>query len=194
MLTSGNASQPNSIAIADFNNDDHMDIAVADSAAHSIDIFLGYGNISFASEEALSTGLDSSPYSIVVGDFNNDSRQDIVVANNVSNYIGLFLGYGNGSFANQTAYSTGLSQRSVAVADFNNDTILDILIASYDSNNIGVLCGHGDGTFADIFLIPMEYGSRPFSLVVADFNNDKKLDFVVANNGTDSLSIYLQAC
>ncbi|CAF4630636.1 unnamed protein product, partial [Rotaria socialis] len=54
-----------------------------------------------------STGL--SPWSVAVGDFNNDTRLDIVVANSDDNSVSVLLGYGNGSFQNQMTFSTGLS-------------------------------------------------------------------------------------
>jgi hypothetical protein len=145
-----------------------MDIGFANSGTDSIDIFLGYGNISFMNQSTYSTGIQ--PYSIAVGDFNNDTRLDIVVANYGSDNVGIFLGHGNGTFANQMTYSTGLSSSpySVAVGDFDNDAVVDIVVANYGTNNIYVLLG--------------------------DFNNDRKLDLAVANNGTDSLYIFLQTC
>jgi hypothetical protein len=196
MLTTANSFRPRSIVIGDFNNDDQMDISIANSGADNIGIFLGYGNLSFANQTIYSTGLHSSPYSIAVGDFNNDTQLDIVVANYGSDNVGIFLGYGNGSFKNQTTYSTssGASPCSVAADDFNNDTILDIVVAYQDSNNLGVLLGHGNGTFANVILFSLGYGSRPFSVAVGDFNDDKKLDIAVANDGTDSLNILLQTC
>jgi hypothetical protein len=72
--------------------------------------------------------------------------------------------------------------------------ILDIVVANYDSNSLGVFQGYGDGTFAEMTLISLEYGSHPFSVLVGDFNNDRKLDFAVANNDIDSLHILLQTC
>jgi hypothetical protein len=83
---------------------------------------------------------------------------------------------------------------SVAVGDFNNDTRLDIVVANHGTNNLAVLLGHGNGTFASPILFSMNYGSGPFSVVIGDFNNDRKLDFAVANDGTDSLTILLQIC
>jgi hypothetical protein len=65
--------------------------------------------------------------SVVFGDFNNDTRLDIVVANFDSNNIGVLLGYGNGSFANQTIYSMGSAPQFVAIDDFNNDIFLDLI-------------------------------------------------------------------
>jgi hypothetical protein len=173
-----------------------MDIGVANSGTDNIGIFLGYGNISFANQVTYSTGLYSSPYSVTVGDFNNDTGLDIVAANYGSDNVGVFLGYGNGSFRNQRTYSTGSgpSPYSVAVGDFNNDTLLDIVVANYSTNNLCVFLGYGNGTFTSLILFSTDYGSHPFSVVVGDFNKDEKLDFAVANDGTDSLNILLQTC
>ncbi|CAF5182509.1 unnamed protein product, partial [Rotaria sp. Silwood1] len=38
---------------------------------------------------------DSSPWSVAVGDFNNDTLLDIVVVNHGSDNVGIFLGWGN---------------------------------------------------------------------------------------------------
>jgi hypothetical protein len=108
--------------------------------------------------------------------------------------VGVFLGYGNCSFADQTTYLSGSEPKFVAVGDFNNDTILDIVVANYESNTLGVFLGDSDGTFAKMTVVSWEYESHPFSILVGDFNNDKKLDLAVANNGTDSLHILLQTC
>jgi hypothetical protein len=194
ILTSGNSSRPRSLATDDFNNDGCIDIAIANSGTHNIGIFLGYGNISFASPALYSTGSHSSPYALATGDFNNDTYPDIVVANYDSNNIGIFLGYGNGSFTKQTTYSTDSFPYSVAVGDFDNDFILDIIVDHYDTDNIVLFRGSRDGTFAKMALIQLNYKSRPFSVVVGDFNNDRKLDFVLTNNGTDSLQVFLQTC
>ncbi|CAF3788952.1 unnamed protein product [Rotaria sp. Silwood1] len=196
MLMTGNGSRPQSLVISDFNNDDQMDIGVVNSREQNIGIFLGYGNISFANQVTYSPGLYSSPCSMAVGDFNNDTRMDIVFASCDADSVGIILGYGNGSFGNVMPYSTGSSSSrySVAVGDINNDTLEDVVIVNYDHNTLGVFLGYGNGTFASIILFPLEYGSNPFSIVIGDFNNDRKLDIAVANSGTDSLNILLQTC
>ncbi len=76
----------------------------------------------------------------------------------------------------------------------NNDTFVDIIVVNYGTKNVGVLVGYGNGTFADVVLFSTDYGSRPFSVLVSDFNNDEKLDFVVANEGFDNLKIFVQTC
>ncbi|CAF3149807.1 unnamed protein product [Rotaria sp. Silwood2] len=196
ILVTGNDSRPQSLVISDFNNDGLMDIGVVNSLTHNIGIFLGYGNIFFTNQVIYSTPSYLSPCSLVVGDFNNDTRVDIAFGSCDSNNVGILLGCGNGSFGDLMVYSTGSnsSRYSLAVSDINNDTIQDIVVANHDANYLGVLLGHNNGTFASIILFPLDYGSNPFSIVVGDFNNDRKLDIAVANSGTDSLNILLQTC
>ncbi len=67
-------STPRQTAVGDFNNDHHLDLVVANSGADNIGILLGFGNATFASQMTYSTGLESHPYSVAVGDFNNDSQ------------------------------------------------------------------------------------------------------------------------
>ncbi|CAF4788514.1 unnamed protein product, partial [Rotaria sp. Silwood2] len=78
------------------------------------------------------------------GDFNNDNWSDIVVANYNTNNVGIFLGYADGSFGNQTIFFTGSNSHptSVAVGDFNNDNQLDVTVANFGANNVGILIGH----------------------------------------------------
>ena len=58
VLVTGHSSQPRSCVIDDFNNDDHMDVAVANSGTDNIGIFLGYGNITFSSQMTFSSGFE----------------------------------------------------------------------------------------------------------------------------------------
>jgi FG-GAP-like repeat len=131
-----------------------------------------------------------------VGDFNKDNGLDLVVVNHGSDTIDIFLGYGNGSLVKPKTYAMvlGTAPYFVTVRDLNNDRIPDIVVVNHGTHSIGVLLGFGDGTFADPTFFQLKYGSFPFFVVVADFNNDKKVDFAVANSGTDNLYILLQTC
>lgn len=195
-LTTKNASRPQSIIINDFNNDTRMDVAIAYSASDNIAIFFGFNNYSFAPAIIYAIDTDSSPSSIATGDFNKDNCPDIVVANFGKDNIGIFFGTSNGSFSSQKTITTTphLQPSSVAVGDFDNDGLHDIIVAFYTTNEIGVFISYGDNTFKDMFVISADFGSQPFLVVVSDFDNNRKLDFAVANEGTDNLHIYLQTC
>ena len=185
-------SHPHSLAVADLNDDGLLDIVVANSGTDSIGVFLRSDNNTFANQITYSTDPDSVPYSVAVGDFNNDQRLDIIVANFGTHNIGILLGTGNGTFVSQTTFSTGSSRPLfVAVGNFNNDTALDIAIVNYGTNNIGILLGYNNGTFASQITSSTGYDSLPRSLVIKDFNNDNQLDIAVVNYGTNNVGILL---
>jgi predicted Zn-dependent protease with MMP-like domain/predicted nucleotidyltransferase len=190
--STGSGSYPFCTAVADFNKDSHLDIVVCNYWGSTIGIFLGFGNGTFSTQITYSTGNNSEPISIAVGDFNNDRQLDIVVVNNYYNNIGIFHGYGNGTFSSQTNFSTGTNSntQSVAVADFNNDNRLDIVVANGWAYNIGIFYGYGDGTFSDIITYSTGSDSYPALVVVGDFNNDGRLDVAVANYGTDNIGVF----
>jgi FG-GAP-like repeat len=118
-----------------------MDIVVANHGTDSVGVFLGYGNGSFMNQSLHPTGFGSRPYSVSVIDINNDTLLDIVVANQGTNNIGIFLGYGNGLFADQmlVALEYGSLPFSVIVGDFNNDQLLDMAVGNSGTDNIDIL-------------------------------------------------------
>ena len=193
-MTFSTGLTPYCVAIGDFNNDNQTDIVTANWGSNDVSVLLGYGDGTFADEMRYPTG--SSPYSVTVGDFNNDTILDIVVANHGNDNVGIFLGWGNGSFSSQETFTTGFESEpnAVTVGDFNNDTLLDIIVVNYGTSNVGVLLGYGNGSFANVKIFSIGYGSLPFALAVGDLNNDGKLDFAVANEGTDNVQIFLQTC
>ncbi|CAF1951245.1 unnamed protein product [Rotaria magnacalcarata] len=175
-------SIPITVVTGDFNSDTRLDLVITN----------GNGNHSFTSQKKLLTG--SSPIAVAVDDFNSGNILDIVVANYDSGNVGGFLWCGSSSFLSQETFPTGSQSRpkTTAVGVFNNHTFVDIIVANYGMNNMGIVLGYGNGSFANVKLFSMRYESLPFFVSVDDFNGDRKLDFAVANEGSDSLEIFLQ--
>jgi hypothetical protein len=63
---------PRSVAIGDFNNDTWLDMVVADHIASSIVIYLGNIKGTFLRQSSYSTGSNSAPNMVAVGDFNHE--------------------------------------------------------------------------------------------------------------------------
>jgi hypothetical protein len=143
----------------------------------------------FKNRTTYSTGRNSQ--SVAVGDFNNDTVLDIVVAHSGNNSIGILFEYGNGTFGNQTIYSINSSPSSVAAGDFNNDTLLDIVVASFgdEKNIVYVLLNYGNGSFKNSWIYRTD--ALPFTMIVTDFNTDNRLDILVTNSYKRTLEILL---
>jgi hypothetical protein len=67
-----------------------------------------------------------------VGDFNSDTHFDIVVANYLSNSVGILLGLGDGSFAAVILFQMDYESHPffVLANDLNNDGKLDFAVAN----------------------------------------------------------------
>jgi hypothetical protein len=98
--STGNGAKPYDMTVGDFNNDNLWDIVVVNWVTNNLGVLLGYGNGRFGPITNYSTGDDSYPIAVAVGDLNNDSQLDIVVANYGTNNVGVLFGYGNGTFVN----------------------------------------------------------------------------------------------
>jgi hypothetical protein len=82
----------------------------------------------------------------------------------------------------------------VAIADLNGDGKPDLVVANYPSNTVSVLLnttapGAATPTFAP--KVDFATGSETVYVAVADFNGDGKPDLVVANYGSNSVSVLL---
>ena len=80
---------------------------------------MGIGNGTFVTP-AVNFGAGGQPFSVAVGDFNNDTILDLAVANDFSDNVSILLGNGNGTFVTPAVnFGAGDAPRSVAVGDFN---------------------------------------------------------------------------
>jgi hypothetical protein len=180
---------PFSLATGDFNGDGSLDLAVVNQSANQVSILLGDGGGGFVFLGSYDTG--QLPFGIVTGDFNGDGRLDLAVANYTDGTVSILLGNGDGTFGTHTDYATGTLPEMLATADLNGDGKLDLAVGTNQAtgSRISILLGNGDGTFQLHNDIPA--GSKPRSVIPADFNGDGKIDLAVANYGSSSVSLLL---
>jgi hypothetical protein len=155
-------SGPVSMAIADFNGDGNLDLAVPSDCGASgtcttngaVTILLGDGTGNFTAGTSMAaTGL--RPYGIVVGDFNGDGKPDLAIANNDSNTVSVLLGDGAGNFTPiASPLVTGPGPVFPAVGDFNNDGRLDIVVPNSGSDTISVFLAAGSPAGPAITITP----------------------------------------
>jgi hypothetical protein len=139
--STGSESQPRFVSVVDVNQDDKLDIVVANSNKNNVGVLLNSGNGIFLPQTSYSTGSNSSPRCVSVVDLNGDIRPEIIVANHDLDNIGIFVNIGNGTFLLQKTYSTGSGSNPVfvSVIDVNGDHKPDIIVANSEKDNVGVM-------------------------------------------------------
>jgi VCBS repeat protein len=192
-------------AVADINKDGQLDIVHGPprKGGSRPAIFLGDGKGGWRIwSEAAFPPVPFDYGDAAVGDLNRDGHPDLVLASHLRG-ITAMLGDGRGrfrpwsegiEFQQSTDAPPAFSSRQVELADWNGDGRLDIValgegprlavtrIQARDftrgARGVVVYLNQGDGTWQKKTQEDVVYGD---SLVVADFDGDRRLDFATAS-------------
>ena len=172
---------------ADMNLDGKVDI-VTGSGSHTA-VLLGNGDGSFRPPiVANNFNVNSSDFAI--GDYDNDGKPDLMMAENVNGTIRFFKGNGDGSITAGGTFASVINPYGAIAADFDLDGNLDYAtIGRSVQDSANILFGNGNGTFKPYasYLV----GDDPFELTGGDFNNDGRLDLATANFSAGTVSVLM---
>ncbi len=185
-ITLGNC--PFGVAVADFNGDGKLDLAVANWLDNTVSILLGNGDGTFTSAPGSPVAAGSLPTALAVGDFNGDGKLDLAVADDYGT-VSILLGKGNGTFtpapASPVVLPLGTAAFAIATGDFTGNGKLDLVVGSWSNGTVDVLLGNGDGTFVQV--VGCCGGSQPLvaqvaAMAYADFNGNGNLALGIAGD------------
>jgi hypothetical protein len=167
------------IALADFDGDDRLDIALAREGVSF------YGQSSDGGFEWRDT-ISWPGYitALVSGDLDEDGQPDLIATEGYTDTLRVRLGEPGGEFAPAKTYGTGDWPNDAAVIDVNGDSNLDVVVASFSANDHGtiqVFVGDGAGGLTAQPSIDVE--SHPLRIAPVDLDRDGKVDFVARYRG-----------
>lgn len=190
---------PTGVVLANLDQDRKLDIAFTNAASPNC-TQLSCDSLGVIYSDPFKTLLPpkyyaagQSPEDLVTADFNNDGLADIATLNTLGNELSILINKGNKNFESPKNYGPGKqSLLAFTQADIDSDGYTDI-IAIDNSGNAQGFAYFGDGTgslSAQTLLFKSSLSPPIFSIVVADFNGDKKNDIAVASITKEQLSIF----
>ena len=186
---------PSSLALADFNRDGRLDLAVANSGSNDVTILLGDGAGGFRPAAGSPFAAGNSPNDIAVGDVNGDGNLDLAFANHDTNYVTVLDGDGKGSFRPAPGSPFTVQSKphphGIVIADFNGDGKPDLATDDWQNNRITVVFNDGRGGFLSPG-VSFPVGKMPYyKLRAADLNKDGRADLVTTNFEGGNVTILL---
>jgi hypothetical protein len=194
-FTTGNS--PFGIVSRDLDRDGKVDIAVSNNSSNSISVFLNAstsGTIAFSSKVDFATG--SGPKGVAVGDVDGDGKDELAVANSISNSISILRNTstsGTISFAPKldSLLGTGVNtQQHISISDLNGDGKPEVVSVNRGGNLLHIFKNHS--TVGTINLSARQNyttTATPHHFVIADCDNDGKDDIAIAHSTANKVSI-----
>jgi Ca2+-binding RTX toxin-like protein len=205
----GSTLNPINVFVGDFDGDGDDDIATANfdllgpvfnpgdpTPASDISILLNDGSGSFSPAGfpfAVPDGLSA----VALGDFNNDGFLDVAAGALDNNDVSVYFGDGLGTFdPTPLTYTIGATTRSLAIGDVNNDGLDDLAIVRSGDNSVFIRLGTGTDLLSgapqfSAVETSFAVGSDPRGVEIVDINDDGNADLVVANSGSNNVSVLL---
>lgn len=178
-----------SMAVADMNNDSHLDIVTGNTKRDSVSVLLNNGAGRF--ETRVITEVDNYPLAVQSRDVNRDGKMDLILVSTndpevttdgAEPRLARWFGNGDGAFdeASHLRVSTGAGPRALEMADLSGSGRQDAVTLHPGNNSLYLSQSVSDTGFSPGSRLSI--GENPVAVALADIKRDGKNDLVCALN------------
>src|SRR5437867_1966563 len=164
---------PDFVAVGDFNDDGHQDIAAAQKLSGALWVLPGLGDGTFDAPKKLQ-GV-ASPILLLAEDFDGDGVDDLAV---LGIDVSILFGGADPIFLRRARFPAGSGPNSMAAADLDGDGLLDLAVVNNSGAGVTLLHGAQGGTFTVVGSV--QAGTQPNSIAISDLDGDGFQDLAIA--------------
>lgn len=192
-----------SVSVDDINGDGKPDLAVSSYTSSVVSVLLntttpGATTLTFSARQDATT---DGPYVAALRDLNGDGRPDLIAASYSTGNGSVLLnltppGSATATFGSPQNFGVCPAPIFLALGELNGDGKPDLTGGCLSSGVFVVLNTTVPASPPAAFAAPVNFtttGSNPVSVAMADFNGDGKPDLSVANLGSNTVSVLLDA-
>jgi hypothetical protein len=183
------STNPVGIAAKVVTGSTYPDLVTANSGTDDVNFFQSKPAGGLSAATSYTSVLAQAPSGVIFADVNNDTFPDIIVANQFTANVTVYLGTGTGGFGFKGVYPAGKGPAGLVAGDFDGDGKVDLLVSLGNDGKVAILPGTGTGAFNT----PVAFlaGTQPSGIALADFNLDGKPDVATALTGDAGAAILL---
>jgi len=183
-VTYASGTSPFALIAADLRGNRQIDLVTVNmpngiDQPGTVSVLLGNGDGTFQAHADYSVG--DFPVGIVAGDFNDDGKTDLAIANKFDNTISVLYGNGDGTFQTQALVDIGTEPTSIGTGDFNQDRKIDLIASCVGSGVVTVLLNAGGGSFTRVDSSTGLFGPDKSLIVTGNFTSPGTVDAVISS-------------
>ncbi|MCL7413099.1 MAG: FG-GAP-like repeat-containing protein, partial [ANME-2 cluster archaeon] len=176
----------------DVNEDGHVDFIYTENPGGKVYAYYGNGAGTFAAPVELLTTTGTDPYSLALGDFNNDGHLDVISNGDTTGQYHIYRGDGTGNFSDEglkfTQYNGGMD-----AFDFDHDGNIDVVYTHYSWEYIYYRPGNGNFGFgAEVNLVNPGGAVNMFGIsapplkdtIIPSIGIEQNLSYIPVGSGT----------